>query len=435
MRDDRLRRGDHPLKPVSNKQRTWLRWGCFASLALAGILGVASGCADSEDTVAGEDAAVVPPAPQPDANASADVVDASTDASDADCDASDEHCNQVVVTCADTDWCPANSGVDVRYSLAAIWGSSATDIWAVGSAGTVLHYDGTTWTPDTPFTPATLRAVGGTSATNLWAVTTIDGIFHRTLDDAGVASWQKAPPAITTATLSVYSPVRGVWAAGNDVVVAGDLVTIRPTGFGKPSSYYQTWQTTSNGAAWVAIPGADTLSMNGIWGPELSQLWIVGSSTARGGVAFRRNVVDGGVYSGDAGDAGLPGWTETDVQTAQRLNAVWGSGPSDVWAVGGFGTIRHFDGTAWQIVDSPTADDLNAVWGSGPNDVWAAGDYGTILHFDGMTWRPTSTAWPLGQKPHLYGIWGSAPNDVWVVGQEGTLVHFAGNFVDAGGAQ
>ncbi|WP_146645315.1 hypothetical protein [Labilithrix luteola] len=416
------------------KHRSWLGWGCLAALATTGILGAASGCADSEaSTVFEEDAAIVPPTPQPDASTTTDVVDAAkTDATD--CDASDEHCNQAVVTCADTDWCPKDSGVEALYSLTAIWGSSASDIWAVGSAGTVLHYDGNAWTLDTPFTPSTLRAIAGTSATNLWAVTTIDGIFHRTLDDAGVPTWQKAPPAIT-GTLAITSPLRGAWASGNDVVVVGDLVTVRPSGFGKPSSYYQEWQTTSAGSAWVSLPGADTLSMYGIWGPDLSQLWVVGNSTSRGGVAYRRNLVDGGVYAGDAGDAGLPGWTETDLQTAQPLAAVWGSGSADVWAVGRFGTIRHFDGTGWQIVESPTTDDLNAVWGTGPRDVWVAGDYGTILHFDGTSWQPTSTAWPLGQKPHLYGIWGSGANDVWAVGQGGTLVHFAGKFADAGGAQ
>ena len=30
-------------------------------------------------------------------------------------------------------------------TLRAVWGSSATDVFAVGDAGTIVHYDGTTW--------------------------------------------------------------------------------------------------------------------------------------------------------------------------------------------------------------------------------------------------------------------------------------------------
>ena len=29
----------------------------------------------------------------------------------------------------------------------AVWGSSASDVHAVGAGGSILHYDGSTWTP------------------------------------------------------------------------------------------------------------------------------------------------------------------------------------------------------------------------------------------------------------------------------------------------
>ena len=37
------------------------------------------------------------------------------------------------------------SGVPTTGNLKAVWGSSSADIWAVGDAGLVLHYDGQTW--------------------------------------------------------------------------------------------------------------------------------------------------------------------------------------------------------------------------------------------------------------------------------------------------
>jgi hypothetical protein len=61
------------------------------------------------------------------------------------------------------------------------------------------------------------------------------------------------------------------------------------------------------------------------------------------------------------------------------LNDVWGSGSSDVWVVGGNGTVLHWDGSAWTRVTSGTSEALLSVWGSGPGDIWAVGTYGTIL--------------------------------------------------------
>jgi hypothetical protein len=45
-------------------------------------------------------------------------------------------------------WSPMSSpAVDW---LSTIWGSSGSDVFAVGSGGTILHYDGSAWSPMTP---------------------------------------------------------------------------------------------------------------------------------------------------------------------------------------------------------------------------------------------------------------------------------------------
>ena len=65
------------------------------------------------------------------------------------------------------------------------------------------------------------------------------------------------------------------------------------------------------------------------------------------------------------------------------LNAVWGAGPADVFAVGDYGTILHYDGTAWKKMTSGTTNRLWGVWGSSSQDVFAVGDLGTILQHRG----------------------------------------------------
>jgi len=47
--------------------------------------------------------------------------------------------------------------------------------------------------------------------------------------------------------------------------------------------------------------------------------------------------------------------------------------------VGSGGTLLHWDGSVWTSVSSGTTNILYGVWGSGESDVWAVGSGGTIL--------------------------------------------------------
>jgi hypothetical protein len=62
---------------------------------------------------------------------------------------------------------------------------------------------------------------------------------------------------------------------------------------------------------------------------------------------------------------------------------VWGSSGSDVFAVGNYGTIVHYDGATCTAMSSGTSVWLSGVWGSSGSDVFAVGEGGTILHYDG----------------------------------------------------
>lgn len=55
-------------------------------------------------------------------------------------------------------------------SLEDVWAASANAIWAVGMNGTVLKYDGASWTRQTTGTTEVLRAVDGIDAANVWIV-------------------------------------------------------------------------------------------------------------------------------------------------------------------------------------------------------------------------------------------------------------------------
>jgi len=61
-----------------------------------------------------------------------------------------------------------------------VWGSSANDIFAVGSGGTILHYNGSNWSAMTSGTIQGLNAVWGSSANDIFAVGSGGTILHYT---------------------------------------------------------------------------------------------------------------------------------------------------------------------------------------------------------------------------------------------------------------
>lgn len=121
--------------------------------------------------------------------------------------------------------------------------------------------------------------------------------------------------------------------------------------------------------------------------------------------------------------------------TANELWSMWGSGPSNIYTVGGAPvTIRHStDGVNWtaQASGLATADMLTSVWGSGAGDIYAVSYNGNIIHSTGNgTWTKQATA-----PNELRSIWGSGPNDIYAVGGDATgqsttptlIMHSTGN--------
>ncbi len=118
-----------------------------------------------------------------------------------------------------------------------------------------------------------------------------------------------------------------------------------------------------------------------------------------------------------------PGWQPQSSQTTVQLNAVWGSSARDVWAVGAYGTVMHYDGTAWSAGTSGTEEHLFGVWGVSPSDVWAVGYNGTIIHYDGNTWGSQDS----GGTDILLDVGGTSATDVWVTANSGNIYHYKGN--------
>lgn len=67
-----------------------------------------------------------------------------------------------------TSWSAQSSGTTCQ--LSSVWGLDADNIWAVGLAGTVLKKDGAAWSVQPSGTTYLLRDVWGSDANNVWAI-------------------------------------------------------------------------------------------------------------------------------------------------------------------------------------------------------------------------------------------------------------------------
>jgi hypothetical protein len=143
-----------------------------------------------------------------------------------------------------------------------------------------------------------------------------------------------------------------------------------------------------------------------------------GTSTTAGsgGKQSGGSANQGGTDAAGGADAGPlpPELTWTKQGFILGVNAIWGSGAQDIYAVGGTGLLLHSkgDGT-WTAQMPQTSANLTGVWGSGPDDVYVAVNANVILHSTGDgKWE--HQAYDSGFT--FTGVWGLDAEDVYLTG-------------------
>ena len=270
-------------------------------------------------------------------------------------------------------WAPQASGVST--GLRAVWGSDASNVWAVGDGGVILKWNGTTWTAQTSGTTNALRAVWGTSATSVWAVG----------DNGTVLKWDGS--TWNAQTSGTTNALRGVWGlSATSVWAVGDNGTILK------------W----NGTTWAAQTSGVATALYAVWGFDTTHVWAVG---AGGVVRFWNNAT----------------WAAQTSGTTETLRGVWGTSATSIWACGTAGKIIKGSGTTWSAQTSNTTLDLTSIWGSDANNLWASGNTGTITRTTngGSAW----TAQISNAAQPLSSIRGTDANNIWAVGDAGVIMN------------
>jgi len=326
----------------------------------------------------------------------------------------------------------------VNETLRAVWGDEKMgEVWAVGDSGTVLIHDGKEWKKSQiDLGSADLRAVWGTPGSpppevyiggdgGVW---TGEGkVEHTPVSQPAVHGLWVDPSS--TAAVAVGSIGNASWYS---VRKKGSSVWSTPSGKAT-APLMSVWGDGMAGKAWTVSSAGLVqqidLASGGI-DPISFTSSALGNRCIHGAAAAALPVL---VTVGSLGNTwikdGASGWMpRSSSVTDQTLNAVWGTG-NHVYVVGDSGTILHRDlsEAAWKkVVDSGTLNNLEGIWGSGPSNIRAVGHKGTILLGDGASWSHGSSS----PGVFFYDVWGSGPNDVYVVGDsggQGTIQRFDGN--------
>ncbi len=262
----------------------------------------------------------------------------------------------------------------VKKNIYGLWGTSTSNIYAVGAQGSLWHWDGGGWTQQATVAKADWRGVFGVSAQSIFAV----GLAGTAAVFDGL-SWKVAPVAGNQNLTGVFA------AQGTKGVVAFAS---------SQSGIYQYdatngWQKNGLYSNYLAIHGADATHM-----------WAVGMT---GALAF---------WDGNS-------WQNQTSGTSIALRDVWAASPNLVYAVGEKGIILKYDGKTWKPMNSGVQSTLSSVWGNGADDVWAVGARGVVLHYNGKSWQKVP-----GQALDklLDAVWTTPEGDLFALGEQELLI-------------
>jgi hypothetical protein len=172
-----------------------------------------------------------------------------------------------------------------------------------------------------------------------------------------------------------------------------------------------------DGTHWNTMPSPTALTLQSVWGTSGADVYAVGgasaSTTATGSVIIH---YDGRQWT-----------TQEELITPPRFHDAWGTGDT-VFVAGESGSIfsSNNGGADWVSMNSRTVETLRGLWGTSAENIYAVGDYGTILRYDGSAWSPESS----GTTLRLFSIWGSSKDSIYTVGDAGLVLHYVDNSTD-----
>lgn len=266
--------------------------------------------------------------------------------------------------------------------LAGVAATSARNAWAVGDTGNgrtlILRWNGTVW-KQVPSPGGSLSGVAAVSATDAWAV------GGKLILHWNGKVWKPVPSPSTKGTAYLDAVAA---TSGSNAWAVGEIVnSISPM-----TSLILRW----NGKAWQRVPsprpryGQYGNALAGVAATSVGNAWAVGCTDGCpvGGTPMIER------WRGTS-------WKQVAAPTTPyalyNLAGVATTSAASAWAVGGGGPVTseaaataHWNGRRWTLSRGRSGAGLTAVTAISARDAWAVGGtvrgHTLILHWNGTTW-------------------------------------------------
>lgn len=278
--------------------------------------------------------------------------------------------------------------------LYALWGQSATDVYAVGEAGLIMHRDTSgKWSAMSNAEKNDLYGIWG-DGTTVYAAGSATDLYL-----AGT-TWSKL------STSNSYNH-KGLGGGTTYLFTAGYTSYSGTTGI-----HYRS-KTSSYGYWSYSYSSTIKDAMNALWVVSDTEIYVVGDN----GLIAK--------CSGSCSSYSGATWTVMTSGTTSNLQAIWGLSGGKMYAVGLDGTILHYDGSVWSTMNAGTSTYFYGVWASATNDVYVVGHPifkadESIFHYDGTTWKKMSPP----KTSYLNAVWGSG-KEIFAAGKYNILHYTA----------
>jgi hypothetical protein len=273
--------------------------------------------------------------------------------------------------------------------LTAVHGSSSTNVWIVGTAGTILVWDGMSFSQKTPAESADFDAVWVASMSEAWVAEA------GTAGGTNLQHWTGSSFTVVPSSVAV----RAIYGfSASDVFFAGDNGVI------------QKWNGTTLSTVNASVMGGGHFL--GLWGADNTEIWAVGGIPT--GHASDQNAL---IYRGTSDGTTWTQVFDLAMQPDYGALAVWGSSLTDVYFAG-TQQLWHTMGGAAPVESTvpmvfPIPSKIHALGGTSASNFWVANQSGNIAHWNGMTFQ---LLLPMGNTIVSYTSLWAGPSSVWLVG-------------------
>ena len=284
------------------------------------------------------------------------------------------------------------------------------DAWAVGDSGTIVHWDGNSWTTVTSPTTNNLYSV-------VFSSTELGRAVGGTLDRGIILRYDGSS-----------------WSEWKTISYSGNQSGTDPMN----ATLYSVTSDPSGMVGWIVGAGGETLGWDGITWYGISS----GVSDTLRSVAM----VHGSNDAWAVGDNGRivhwngATWTSLTTPTMQPLYTIQMINASNAWAAGGTpnsGVVLNYDGSGWNTfkvfrfgTGGDVSESINATIYSmsfgAYNSAWAVGSGGLVMYFTGTEWDCNANIIN-GNLKGVSMIHGAENNvQAWTAGDSGQILAFNG---------